>query len=58
MLTLGMLGLPRYPVRMLRALPKAIPNIEDTPFGIFPGASTLGKLGAACCAATASSAPT
>src|SRR3954453_11821431 len=33
MFTLGMLGLPRYPVRMLKALPKAIPNIEDTPFG-------------------------
>jgi diacylglycerol O-acyltransferase len=45
MFTLGMLGLPRYPVRMLKALPKAIPNIEDTPFGIFPGASTLGRLG-------------
>ena len=36
MLALGMLGLPRYPVRMLRALPKAIPNLEDTPFGDLP----------------------
>src|SRR5919108_255197 len=36
MLALGLLGVPRYPVRMLRALPKAIPNLEDTPFGIFP----------------------
>src|SRR4051795_10528803 len=44
MLALGMLGLPRYPVRMLRGLPKAIPNLEDTPFGIFPGAGTLSKL--------------
>ena len=44
MFTLGMLGVPRYPVRMLRALPKAIPNIEDTPFGILPGARTLGKV--------------
>ena len=41
MLGLGLLGLPRYPVRMLRALPKAIPNLEDTPFGIFPGVGTL-----------------
>src|SRR5688572_9142814 len=41
MLGLGMLGLPRYPVRMLKALPKAIPNLEDTPFGIFPGVGTL-----------------
>ena len=37
MLGLGLLGVPRYPFRMLRALPKAIPNLEDTPFGIFPG---------------------
>src|SRR4051794_23094693 len=44
MLGLGLLGVPRYPVRMLRALPKAIPNIEDTPFGALPGAGTLGKL--------------
>src|SRR3954463_2022331 len=44
MLGLGLLGIPRYPFRMLRALPRAIPNIEDTPFGIFPGAGTLAKL--------------
>ncbi len=44
MLGLGMLGLPRYPVRMLKALPKAIPNLEDTPFGIFPGVGTLSKV--------------
>jgi diacylglycerol O-acyltransferase / wax synthase len=44
MLALGMLGLPRYPVRMLRALPNAIPNLEDTPFGIFPGMGTLSKM--------------
>ena len=44
MLALGMLGVPRYPVRMLRALPKAIPNLEDTPFGIFPGMGTLSKV--------------
>src|ERR687894_536882 len=43
MLGLGVLGLPRYPVRMLRALPKAIPNLEDTPFGIFPGVGTLSR---------------
>src|SRR5215218_3037704 len=47
MLALGMLGLPRYPVRMLRALPKAIPNLEDTPFGIFPGAGTLSRVAGA-----------
>ena len=47
MLGLGVLGLPRYPVRMLKALPKAIPNLEDTPFGIFPGMGTLSKVAGA-----------
>jgi WS/DGAT/MGAT family acyltransferase len=44
MLTLGMLGLPRFPFRMLRSLPKAIPNLEDTPFAVIPGAGTLSKV--------------
>src|SRR3954469_12729011 len=44
MLGLGLLGVPRYPLRMLRALPKAIPNLEDTPFAIFPGAGTVSRL--------------
>ena len=56
MLGLGLLGLPRYPLRMLRALPKAIPNLEDTPFGVFPGTGTLSRW-PACCAATASTRP-
>src|SRR3954447_14622636 len=47
MLGLGLLGVPRYPFRMLRALPKAIPNLEDTPFGIFPGAGTVSRLAGA-----------
>src|SRR3954469_12325750 len=44
MLGLGLLGIPRYPVRMLRALPKAIPNLEDTPFGVLPGMGTVSRL--------------
>src|SRR3954452_14393193 len=44
MLGLGLLGVPRYPLRMLRALPKAMPNMKDTPFGIFPGVGTLSRL--------------
>ena len=40
----GLLGLPRYPLRLLRSLPAAIPNIEDTPFGVLPGAGTVGRL--------------
>jgi len=43
MLARGLMGVPRYPLRVLRALPKAVPHIEDTPFGTLPGASTVGK---------------
>lgn len=38
------LGVPRYPLRMLRALPKAIPNLLDTPFGTLPGAGIAGAV--------------
>jgi WS/DGAT/MGAT family acyltransferase len=44
MLSRGLLGLPRYPLRLLRSLPAAVPNIEDTPFGVLPGAATVGRL--------------
>ena len=44
MLGRGLLGVPRYPLRALRAIPRAIPNIEDTPFATLPGAGTVGKL--------------
>src|SRR5215207_3232372 len=44
MLGLGLLGLPRYPVRILRALPKAVPNLSDTAFGVLPGVGTLAKV--------------
>jgi diacylglycerol O-acyltransferase len=40
----GLLGVPRYPVRMLRSLPAAIPNLDQTPFGTLPGAGRLSKL--------------
>lgn len=40
----GLLGVPRYPLRLLRALPAAVPNIEDTPFGTLPGAGTVGRM--------------
>ncbi len=38
----GLLGLPRYPLRALRSLPAAVPNIEETPFAALPGAGTRG----------------
>jgi diacylglycerol O-acyltransferase / wax synthase len=43
----GLLGLPRYPLRLLRSLPAAVPNIEDTPFGTLPGAGAVGRLAGA-----------
>ncbi len=45
MLGRGLAGLPLYPLRALRALPRAIPNIEDTPFATLPGAGLIGRLG-------------
>ncbi len=44
LLARGVVGIPRYPMRMLRALPSAIPNIEDTPFATLPGASVTGAI--------------
>jgi diacylglycerol O-acyltransferase / wax synthase len=44
MLGRGLLGVPRYPLRALRAVPRAIPNIQDTPFATLPGAGTIGRL--------------
>ncbi|HEX8205898.1 MAG TPA: wax ester/triacylglycerol synthase family O-acyltransferase [Solirubrobacteraceae bacterium] len=40
----SLLGVPRYPLRALRALPRAVPNISDTPFATLPGAGTIGRL--------------
>ena len=45
MLGRGLLGVPRYPLRALRALPRALPNVDDVgPLGTIPGASTVGNL--------------
>ena len=44
MLRRGLQGLPRYPLRLARSLPTAMPNIEDTPFAALPGAGTVGRL--------------
>ena len=45
MLTRGLSGVARYPIRALRAIPKTLPNIEETPFGTLPGAGLIGRLG-------------
>jgi WS/DGAT/MGAT family acyltransferase len=44
MLGRGLLGVPRYPARLLRALPRALPNLEHTPFGVLPGAGTVQRV--------------
>jgi WS/DGAT/MGAT family acyltransferase len=46
LLARGLLGVPRYPVRMLRSLPAAIPHLDQTPFGVLPGAGTVSRLAA------------
>jgi len=45
LLARGLLGLSRYPLRALRSIPGAIPNIEETPFAVLPGAGLLGRVG-------------
>jgi len=46
MLARGLLGVPRYPLRVLRALPSTVPNVEEVPaiFGAIPGATTVGRI--------------
>ena len=46
MLARGLLGVPRYPLRVLRALPSTMPNVEEVPsiFGAIPGAGTVGRI--------------
>ncbi|CAN5456717.1 hypothetical protein BH10ACT11_BH10ACT11_21690 [soil metagenome] len=44
MLARGIFGLPRYPVRALRSLPRALPMIDETAFGTIPGIQTIAKL--------------
>ena len=51
MLARGVLGLPRYPLRMLRSLPGALPNLDETAFGALPGAEHGGPGVRAACAA-------
>jgi diacylglycerol O-acyltransferase / wax synthase len=45
MLTRGLLGLPRYPLRVLRSLPRALPNLDESPvFAGIPGAGLVAKV--------------
>ena len=44
MLARGIAGLPRYPLRALRSLPSAMPNLDETPLGTLPGAGTVSRV--------------
>jgi WS/DGAT/MGAT family acyltransferase len=45
MLGRGLLGVPRYPLRALRSLPRALPNVSETgALGNLPGAGTVGGI--------------
>ncbi len=40
----GLKGAAGYPLRALRALPSALPNLEDTQFKVIPGMAPLGRV--------------
>jgi WS/DGAT/MGAT family acyltransferase len=42
MLARAVRGVPRYPLRALRSLPAAVPNLQETPFSTLPGVGVLG----------------
>jgi diacylglycerol O-acyltransferase / wax synthase len=44
MVARGLLGVPRYPVRLLRSLPSTLPNLDQTSLGAIPGAGTVAKV--------------
>ncbi len=47
MLARGMLGVPRYPLRLLRSIPRALPNVAEVPtLGGIPGMGMAGRLAA------------
>jgi WS/DGAT/MGAT family acyltransferase len=47
MLARGLLGLPRYPVRVIRSAPRALPNLAEVQsFAAIPGVKALGRAAA------------
>jgi diacylglycerol O-acyltransferase len=44
MLARGLLGVPRYPLRLVRSLPSALPNLDETAFSQLPGAGAVARL--------------
>ncbi len=43
MLARAVLGLPRYPIRLLKSLPRAMPNLDETVFSVLPLAGRIGR---------------
>jgi len=41
MLARGLAGIPRYPLRALRSLPRTLPNLDETQFGALPGSAAI-----------------
>jgi WS/DGAT/MGAT family acyltransferase len=47
MLARGVMGLPRYPLRLLRSVPRALPNVDEVAsLSGIPGVKTAGRLAA------------
>jgi diacylglycerol O-acyltransferase / wax synthase len=47
MLARGLLGLPRYPLRVIKSAPRALPNLAEVQsFAAIPGVKALGRLAA------------
>ncbi len=44
MLARALRGVPRYPLRAVRSLPGAVPNLQETQFSALPGAGALGRI--------------
>jgi WS/DGAT/MGAT family acyltransferase len=45
MLARGMLGMPRYPLRLVRSVPRALPNIDEVPpLAAIPGVRAAGRV--------------
>ena len=45
MLARGMLGMPRYPLRLIGSVPRALPNIDEVPtLSAVPGVKAAGRL--------------
>jgi WS/DGAT/MGAT family acyltransferase len=47
MLARGLLGVPRYPLRLLRSIPRALPDVDEVPsLGGLPGLKLAGRVAA------------